>query len=236
MFNLNITNETENDTSISHNDDDGSQTKILKTLINDILTPVILTTGIIANAISFLIIVKSDFRKSSIGIYLAGLALFDSLVLIVTSVNTFLAIASYFHTTKIFCKMYFVLIFVGNFVSAWILTATTCERCYIITNPYSMVSNETLRKRAYKLLMFIVLFSIILYIHLAVTYDAIGIPVNFDIVSGKVRYVYVCTYKPKYAYFGLKIFSWIHLAAFCIVPSSIIFICNIIIIFFIIEH
>ena len=104
MFNLNITNETENDTSISHNDDDGSQTKILKTLINDILTPVILTTGIIANAISFLIIVKSDFRKSSIGIYLAGLALFDSLVLIVTSVNTFLAIASYFHTTKIFCK------------------------------------------------------------------------------------------------------------------------------------
>ena len=111
----------------------------------------------------------------------------------------------------------------------------TCERCYVITNPYSMISNETLRKRAFQIILLITIFGICLYIHHSVTYDNIAFPRSTDISTNQTYY-YRCSYKRKFQYFGLKIFSWIHLSAFCALPATVIFICNVIIIIFMLKY
>ena len=50
-------------------------------------TGIIIIVGIIANFISFVIIVKSDLKRTSIGVYLAGLSVFDTILLVTTGTN-----------------------------------------------------------------------------------------------------------------------------------------------------
>ena len=236
MFILNITMEATT-SECTEADSSATKLKLLRSVANWIgikLTGIIIIMGIITNFISFVIIVKSDLKRTSIGIYLAGLSVFDTLVLVTTGTDNLMYIFS-ISRSSLFCKLYFIFIFSSNFVSAWILAVMTCERCYVITNPYSMISNETLRKRAFQIIILITIFAISLYIHLSVTYDYIAIPKSRDI-SANQTYFYRCSYKNEFQYFGFKIFSWIHLSAFCAVPATVIFICNVIIIIFMVKY
>ena len=71
-------------------DSSDTKLKLLRSIANFIgikLTGIIIIMGIITNFISFVQIVKSDLKRTSIGIYLAGLSVFDTLVLVTTGTD-----------------------------------------------------------------------------------------------------------------------------------------------------
>ena len=195
--------------------------------------------GLIANIISFLVIIRSNIKETSIGVYLLSLSVFDSVYLVMTPlfhVPSYGFDVNLVEGSKIFCKVYYISIFVSSLSSAWVITAMTCERCLIITNPYSITSNKTLRRRAIAITSLILFTSTVIYIHIAITYDSIRIPRVLDISSGEIlEYWNICVYTPEYEHFGSNIFSWIHLTIYSALPTVIILTCNIVIIIFVVK-
>ena len=199
----------------------------------------ITVVGLVANLIPFLVIIKSNIKESSIGVYLSTLSVFDSIYLIMTAlfhVPSYGFDLNLVEGNKIFCKAYYIIIFVCSLSSAWIIMVMTCERCFIVTNPYSLMSNKILRKRAVVITLIIFVISNIMYIHITVTYDSIPVPRVINLSNGEIlEYRNVCIYASEYQYFGSKIFSWMHLAVYSALPTVIILTCNVVIIAFVIK-
>ena len=199
----------------------------------------IIVVGLVANIISFIVIIKSNLKESSVGVYLSALSVFDSIYLTMTAlfhVPSYGFDVNLVEGNKIFCKAYYIIIFVCGLSSAWIIMVMTCERCFIVTNPYSFMSNKTLRKRAVVIITAIFVISTIMYIHISLTYDSIPVPKIIDLSTCKIlEYRNVCVYAPEYQYFGSEIFSWMHLAAYSALPTVIILTCNVVIIAFVIK-
>ena len=89
LYKMFVLSSTAQATTIEWTEVDSSDTKqkLRRSIANFIsinLTGIIIIVGIIANLISFVIIVKSDLKRTSIGVYLAGLSVFDTFVLITT--------------------------------------------------------------------------------------------------------------------------------------------------------
>ncbi len=100
---------------------------------------VISVVGIIANSMSFTLMMRKRFRNTSIGMLLATLAIFDTLSLLTGGLITLDLDPFNYQITRsnnIACKILNSGCYIFLAVSAYVLCAITIERCYITVNPY----------------------------------------------------------------------------------------------------
>lgn len=195
------------------------------------LRAIITVIGLISNMISLLIIVKSNLKESSVGVYLGALSISDFLCLIANGLIEFpyyIFGNDWMTKSNAFCKLLMIYIYIVQNVSSWIIVTLTCERCYVIARPYAMITNNVLRKRAFKSIIVIILIAFLLYLHFAITAKVESYPIT---VSGEIiNYDYMCVFAKEFEYFGYSIFSWIDLTVYSGLPFVIITSCNVIII------
>ncbi|CAH1777828.1 unnamed protein product [Owenia fusiformis] len=100
--------------------------------------PLLLVFGTISNILIIIVLMRKKFRKSSWGLYLTTLAVCDTLLLYMFSLDSWLQIVFKVwisDETVAGCKVYrFVSYFLVHFV-AWILVAVSCERIVFIYFP-----------------------------------------------------------------------------------------------------
>ena len=95
--------------------------------------------GIITNSLSFVLVMRKRFRRTTIGVYLATLAVFDTLSLIVIFILALETEPLSYKTSSYsdaLCKILNVGAYVFIPISAYVIAVLSCERCYVTANPY----------------------------------------------------------------------------------------------------
>ncbi len=190
----------------------------------------IVCIGIIANSLSFFIIIKRSLIKGSVGVYLACLAVSDTWALIASFMYDFskdpfnLPILN---RSDFGCKFSLSSYLWSGVISHFILTTMTCERCYIILNPYKP---HPKRKHAGIAVGIIVVISISFYVAQTCIINGLE-PVQISSDSNNnstdSEITYVCTVLEKHLYYFNNVFPWIDLLVFSVIPSSTIILANI---------
>ncbi len=100
---------------------------------------IITCVGVITNSLSFRLMVGKRFRKTTVGVYIGTLAIFDNLSLVVIFVLA-LEIEPLSYITSAYsdalCKILNVGAYVCIPVSAYVIAVLSCERCYVTMHPY----------------------------------------------------------------------------------------------------
>ena len=190
----------------------------------------IVCIGIIANSLSFFIIIKRSLIKGSVGVYLACLSISDSWALIASFMYDFskepfnLPILN---NSDFGCKFSLSSYLWSGVISHFILTTMTCERCYIILNPYKP---HPKRKHAGIAVATIVVISITFYVAQTSIINGlqpVQIVSDSNNQSNVSEITYVCDVLEEHLYYFNNVFPWIDLLVFSVIPSSTIILANI---------
>ena len=97
--------------------------------------------GFLTNLLSFVLMLRQKFRKTTVGIYIATIACFDNLSLIVSflfALETELYKQSYITSSysDALCKILNVGAYVFITTSVYLIAVLSCERCYVTVYPY----------------------------------------------------------------------------------------------------
>ena len=185
---------------------------------------VLIIVGLVGNCLSFLIIVRQGLIKSGIWVYLATLAITDSLALITGAAYEFSKppfniFGNLQNNSDIFCKFLLSFGYIWSLMNNYILSFMSVERCVIIVNPYRVPPGQ---KRATISVLIIV--GVILLVQPTYIFNCFGV-VEFDALNLKL-----CTILPKYENIFTYIFT-IDALIFIAIPIILIFSANSCIIF-----
>ena len=190
---------------------------------------VLLIVGLLANGLSFLIIVQQGLIKSGIWVYLAALACTDSLALIMGCIHEFSKPPVYIfgniqNNNDIFCKFFTSFSYLWTLMSNYIISFMSIERCIIILNPYKVPPGQ---KRATFSVMIII--AVILIAQPTYVFNCFGL-VEFDALDLKF-----CTMFPKYENISSYIFMTEALIL-AVIPIILVTVANFCIIFSLIKR
>ncbi len=181
--------------------------------------------GLVANSFSFLIIVKQGLIQSGVWLYLATLAITDSLALIMIGIYDFSKppfniLGNMQNNNDILCKFLANFAYLWSFVSNYIVTFMSVERALVITNPYRVPPGQ---KRA--AISVLIVAGIILIGDTSFVFNTYGV-VTFDAFNLKIctvleKYQNIATYfllMDVVIYGGIPIILTVS-ANFCIIVS-----------------
>ena len=130
-------------------------------LENLVCPPVIMSVGIIGNILSFLVMIRKEMRKTSIGIYLMVIAISDSLVCNSFYPNNMaVAITGRQIYTGAANNISLFLSYVGGHTTAWLIVALTVDRFISVTFPLRAKSICTPHK-AKRIVLSVVIFFVL---------------------------------------------------------------------------
>ncbi|XP_064617971.1 neuromedin-U receptor 2-like [Liolophura sinensis] len=103
-------------------------------------TSVIVAIGVVLNAVSFVVLLQKNMRRSASSLFLSVLAIYDSLALLL---NFMIGVIrgqnpganQNFMDSQFLCKFHGVLVEVFNLLSVWTIVAFTIERFIIVKFP-----------------------------------------------------------------------------------------------------
>ncbi|CAH1786244.1 unnamed protein product [Owenia fusiformis] len=115
-------------------------------------TSIIVAVGLVFNALSFRVFIHPDMSSTSSHIYLAALAVFDSLVLIFNFMIGVLrgqnpnTVNKSFQSSEGLCRVHSVVIELFNLLSVWMIVCFTVERFISVTFPFKVVTLCTVKR------------------------------------------------------------------------------------------
>ncbi len=189
----------------------------------------LIIVGLVANCLSFLVIVRQGLIKSGIWVYLATLAITDSLALIMgvayeyskPPINLF---GNLQNNSDIICKFLTSFAYLWSLMSNYIISFMSVERCVIIVNPYRVPTGQ---KQATISVLIIV--GVIVLAQPTYVFNCFGV-VKFDALNLKL-----CTILPKYENISTYIFT-IDAIIYIAIPIILIFSANFCIILSLIKR
>ena len=201
-----------------------SQSNISKELevkVWTVIPGIIIVTGTIGNSLSIAAVTNNYCKKTSFTIYLAALAITDTLVLYTSGISLWLRKA-YDINISLFgvpgCKLNTYFNYLFPQISSWLVVAITVERmlCTYYPSKTQLVNNHrTGIKVVATLITFIVLLnSNLLFGFTYIFHDALNQSIC-DITDA------------NYSEFYLHYWSWIHLTAYALLPFAIIISANV---------
>ena len=104
-------------------------------LLDMYLVPVLVAVGILGNLLSFMVFMGTYLRKMSSSIYLAGLAISDSVFLLTVFLSWADNIGVHVYHKPGWCQLLVYLTYVSSFLSVWYVVAFTVERYLAIRFP-----------------------------------------------------------------------------------------------------
>ena len=197
----------------------------LKKWITTIILVMFLICGLLGNMISAIIMFRRSRRGLSSYFYLALLAVMDICVLYSGCLLSILDITFGYHPelhATIYCRLSFYIKHLFTYLSAWLIVAVTFERLIVVRFPFQSIHICRLRV-AYGIALTILIFFSLYTVHVFFTIDIEHIHLRRN--DG---------YHPDYTVCDLvvhrRLFAFLDLCFYSVIPSLCITICNILII------
>ncbi len=206
-------------------------------IIQTVALIAICSIGLGANSCALFVLFKSSIIKSTTGIYLSFLAVFDSLVLVTQLVFSF---SNIINLSNFACKLFWVVRVPVITISCCIVVIMTIEKCYILLNTYKP---KPTRKQALKIATTsVVVVTLVLGMQMGMMSGLVSLPVD-GTLSNSSNYVntldnnfpmignetIICDILPHKVY-SQQLFRLISIVFTRMVAPIIVIICNIIII------
>lgn len=182
------------------------------------LPPTIIAVGTIGNMLSIAAVTNRRCKKSSFTVYLAALAISDTLVLYTFALNTWLRYVfekDIARSGTAMCKLYYFAVFLFPHMSSWLIVLLTVERTFAtyFSQKYKLISGAKTGCITVAVL-FMVLFAL-----------------NSHLIYGHVSYpdenITLCDFIDyDYADFFIFYWAWIDFAVYCFLPVCIIILAN----------
>ena len=185
--------------------------------------PVIFTIGTICNILTFIVMRRKRMRHQSTYFYMAVLAIADEMVLIVGCLNFWV----YLYTSKMLllasaflCKIVCVALYATLHFSVWMVVTMTIERFIAVTYPLQASSWCTV-KRAKIATIGIALFIFCINFHFLFTHT---------LVTDEEGHPGCQSSNSAFNFFLDKIWTFIDASVYSLIPLSLLFIFNILIV------
>ena len=193
----------------------------------------IVVIGFASNTLSFLTVTMRSLIKSSVGVYLVALAIFDNISLVFTilsSYSVFLFNIKLETQNDHVCRLISYLSFTPTAISNNIIAALSCERCFVISRPYSKTPG---RKQALLIVTAIVLILFLWDIKLPITKQIVELPSMFN--PGKV-FIRCGTLKKYMKILRSDYMRWLGFTLYTGLPGFLVVTTNLIIIIKLMSH
>ena len=190
-------------------------------LVGSMMSPIILL-GVIGNMFSLLVWIKGRRRKTSTARFLSALAVADMFVLCTSGVEFWIGyvinvdIRIY---SRVICKIFYYVAYAGPSISAWILVSVTVERTLSVWIPHKI--NISCRPMTAVVAILITMFVLAtVYLPFLIGVDVITLMTNTttwnecNALSTSALKMY------------MKIWLYMDLSLFFIIPFAVIVICN----------
>lgn len=185
--------------------------------------PLIIIAGTVGNTLSFLVLLSKKLRKQSVYLFLACLAISDTLVLYFSALKTWLRVITEYeilHQSYLSCKLITFILHASFHLSSWFVVLVNLDRFYAIWWPIRAVFVFS-PKRAKIVLVATTLSACIYSSHVFWTYT-----LKLD-DKGRIL---TCVSSDKYQYFMMHIFPSLKLTTYCFLPFAFVLMMNIAII------
>ncbi len=198
----------------------------------------VLIIGLVANSLSFLIIVKQGLIKSGVWVYIASLAVTDNLALIMSffygfSGPPFNILGDIPNSNNIFCKTLSSFGYLWALMSNYIVSFMTIQRCMLIVNPYRVPPGQ---RQA--IISVLIIAAIIMIIQPSYVFTFIGI-VELDIPNtshnNSITTIKFCSMLTKYQKISMYYFM-LDGFIYTVVPIILIISANSCIVFTLIKR
>ena len=214
------------------------------TIIQTVVVITICGIGLGANSCALLVLLKSSIIKSSTGIYLAFLAVYDNLFLVAHLIYSY----SYlFRLSQLTCKLFSAAMVSITTISCYILVIMTVEKCYVLTNPYK--TKPTQKQALTVATVSVITITLLLAIPTGITHGLTPLSVDqtfsnspfSDVADNNnfpttVNEKIVCGVLPQYENFSEKVFFPILVLLTRLLAPLIVIICNLKIIIYLRKH
>ncbi len=212
-------------------------------LIQTIVVITICSLGLGANTCAFFVLLKSSIIKSTTGIYLTFLSVFDNLVLITLLFHSFSDIVN---VSNVACKLFWMVGVPVTTISSHIVVTMTIEKCYVLVNPHKP---KPTRKQAITIATAsVVIITLITAINFGITTGLVPVPVDRTFRNSSTNVTVdndfprtgnnptVCSILPQYADYPKNLFNVVSTLVIRLLAPAIVIICNLIIIIYLRKH
>ncbi len=142
-------------------------------IIQTVAVIAICSIGLGANFCALFVLLNSSIIKSTTGIYLSFLAVFDGLVLVTQLVFSF---SNVINLSNIACKLFWIVRVPVITISCYILVIMTTEKCYFLVNTYKP---KPTRKQAIKIATAsAIVITLVLGTQVGITSGLVSLPVD----------------------------------------------------------
>ena len=193
--------------------------------ISRVAIPIVIFIGLVGNASVFAIMSRATFRKMTVPVYLASLAVFDTIVLLYTAIG-------WTHAYIVLQPIHSYVCSVGNYIflvsvhsSCWILVSMTIHRFLYIYFPRKRKVWYTRQHARVVCVTVVVIFCVLDFCSLFMSESS----------EQNVNMMSLCAAKPGMENI-LKILVLASVFLYSILPSIIIFIVNLCIVYWILEQ
>ncbi len=215
----------------------------ISTIIQTVVVITICSVGLGANSCTLLVLLKSSIIKTTTGIYLTFLSVYDNLVLVAHLLYVFSEI---FQKSNLACKLMSMTLVSVQIISCHILVTMTIEKCYVLVNPYK--PKPTQKQAFTTAAASVIIISLVTSIQMGIMSGVTTLPLdrplsnstfndptdnNFSAINDEKT---VCTFLPQYEDYGQKVFHPILLLHSRLLSPAIVIICNLIIIINLKKH
>ena len=221
VFNLTLLEENEMDVK---NSTDHPVTS-LKVRVFRILLPMLIFIGITGNIVSFLVLSRARMRRTPTCLYLAALAILDTLVLLTGALRqavlvltpTRLDMAALSNAN---CKFMVWMFYTGTQAAAWIIVAMAIDRFVTVSNPLRMRRLPVTAITRGVICFIVSLFSIT-NIHFLVTGEVIVVSRRNEPLQ-----MYCFTPNPDMQAFYIHVYPWLDASLYSYAPLTLLLIFN----------
>lgn len=197
-------------------------------LVWQIVSPILIIFGTVGNVLSIIVLSSRKFNRWSSSVYLLGLAVADLCALYIGLMRQWIKYSfdsdiRHFH--PVLCKIHWWLMYTCADVPVWILTAITVERLISTMCPYKSKAICT-KNRAKIVLIVIVISALAINSHLLYGFG------KLEIAAANETLVIPCApITDAYRQFFGKVWTWIDLCKYSLVPFALLSTGNICIIY-----
>ena len=191
-----------------------------------VLAPVVLLVGLIGNSLSGAVMLRRQFRKTSLGIYLVMLAVADNLTLLSNRMTRdWIRIITGFNIrtySDVSCRTLVYVMYSSCSISSWLIVAVSIERVLVVSLPFKAKELSTRRRAGFVATSIVV---IVLIIH---TFIFKVVHLSYYEITKSME----CMFIPKRDNNGIDpavLVELFHLFVYSVVPAIILLTSNIII-------
>ncbi|XP_041363533.1 growth hormone secretagogue receptor type 1-like [Gigantopelta aegis] len=192
------------------------------------LSPCLMVVGLVGNVLAIIVLSRPSMKRTTTSLYLRFLAAFDSLVLYTGLMRQwFMHLLDYDirEHNSVACKIHTWVVYWATYTSAWLLVSVTLERCVSVWFPHKVKLIFTKRKT------YIIIVTVIVFMAGLSAHYLFGRGFIIKTEDNETIVDLCDNISENYNYFDLEIWSWVDYSIYSVIPSFILAVCNISIIY-----